>query len=349
MAAHPTNPSPSQVLIYKAEEGSFRLEVPTDGDTVWLTQQQMADLFGKARTTIVGHIGNIFEEGELIEEVVCRDFRHTTPHGAMAGKTQTKAVRHYNLDVIISVGYRVKSLRGTQFRIWATGRLREFLVKGFTMDDARLKEAGNSRYFEELLQRIRDIRSSEKVFWRKVLDIFATSIDYEPKSDLARAFFRKIQNQLHWAAHGHTAAEVIHQRADADRPMMGITNFPGKSLLKRDTEVAKNYLDEKELDVLNRIVTAYLEMAELQAMNRIAMTMDDWLGRLHDFLAMTGRDLLDHAGKVSHDEALRKAHREYEAFKSRELEAPSDAECHFIEQTERELKALEARRRSGQT
>ena len=342
MAADPTDTRPSQVLLYKEEEGSFRLEVPTDGDTVWLSLNQMSQLFDRDKSTISRHIKNVFVEGELAPGGVVAEFATTAADG------KTYRVEHYNLDVIISVGYRVKSLRGTQFRIWATERLREFLVKGFTMDDARLKEAGNSRYFEELLQRIRDIRSSEKVFWRKVLDIFATSIDYEPKSDLARAFFRKIQNQLHWAAHGHTAAEVIHQRADAARPMMGITNFPGKSLLKRDTEVAKNYLDEEELDVLNRIVTAYLELAELQAMNRIAMTMDDWLGRLHDFLTMTGRDILDHAGKINHDEALRKAHREYEAFKARQLDAPSDAERHFLEQTEKELKPLEARRRSGQ-
>lgn len=339
----PPDPAPSQVLLYQTEDGAFRMDVPTDGDTVWLTQQQMADLFGKARTTVTGHISNVFEEGELQEELVCRDFRHTTAHGAIEGKTQSKEVRHYNLDVIISVGYRVKSLRGTQFRIWATQRLREFLLKGFTIDDARLKEAGNSRYFEELLQRIRDIRSSEKIFWRKVLDIFATSIDYQPSSDLARDVFAKIQNQLHWAAHGHTAAEVIHERANASHPQMGVTNFPGKSLLKRDTEIAKNYLNEEELEVLNRIVTAYLELAELQAMNRVAMTMDDWLQRLHQFLTMTGRNILDHAGKISRDQALRKAHSEYEAFKGRQLSAPSEAERHFIEQTERELKALESR------
>lgn len=342
MPDRPTEPAPSQVLLYQAGDGTFRLDVPTDGDTVWLTQQQMARLFDRDKSTISRHIKNVFKEDELAPGRVVAEFATTAADG------KTYRVEHYNLDLIISVGYRVKSLRGTQFRIWATGRLREFLIKGFTMDDARLKEAGNTRYFEELLGRIRDIRSSEKVFWRKVLDIFATSIDYEPKSDLARTFFGKVQNQLHWAAHGHTAAEVIHERADAARPMMGITNFPGKSLLKRDTEVAKNYLGEEELDMLNRIVTAYLELAELQAMNRVAMTMGDWLGRLHDFLTMTGRDLLEGAGKIRRDQALRKAHREYETFKSRELEAPSDAERHFIEQTERELKTLEARRRGEQ-
>ncbi len=326
MAADPTDPSPSQVLLYQTEEGSFRLDVPTDGDTVWLSLKQMADLFDRDKSTISRHIGNIFEEGELQRDAVVAKFATTAADG------KTYRVEHHNLDVIISVGYRVKSLRGTQFRIWATGRLREFLIKGFTMDDARLKEAGNSRYFEELLERIRDIRSSEKIFWGKVLDIFATSIDYQPRSEAASDFFAKIQNQLHWAAHGHTAAEIIHQRADAAQPMMGVTNFPGDSLLKRDTEVAKNYLSEEELNVLNRIVTAYLELAELQAMNRIAMTMDDWLARLREFLTMTGRGILDHAGTISRDDALSKARCEYETFKTRQLEAPSEAERHFLEQ-----------------
>jgi len=338
---------PTDVLLYQADDGAFRLDVATDGDTVWLTQQQLAELFGKARTTVVGHIQNIFEEGELDEKVVCRDFRHTTPHGALEGKTQSKNVRHYNLDVIISVGYRVKSQRGTQFRIWATQRLREYLIKGFTMDDQRLKEAGNSRYFEELLQRIRDIRSSEKVFWRKILDIFSTSIDYDRNSDQARDFFSKIQNQLHWAAHGHTAAEIIYKRADSNQPNMGVTNYSGNKLLKRDVSIAKNYLQEEELNLLNRIVTAYLELAEIQALNRVAMTMTDWLARLQQFLSMTGRDILTHAGKVSREQALDKAHKEYESFKSHQIESPSEVEKNFIEATEKELKALEQRKNSG--
>lgn len=342
LPSHKTN-----ILLYQTDDGSFRLDVPTDGDTVWLTQQQMADLFGKARTTITGHIQNVFEEGELQQQVVCRDFRHTTPHGAIEGKTQSKLVRHYNLDVIISVGYRVRSLRGTQFRIWATQRLREYLIKGFTMDDQRLKEAGNSRYFEELLQRIRDIRSSEKVFWRKVLDIFSTSIDYDSRSETAGDFFAKIQNQLHWAAHGHTAAELIYERADAAQPNMGITNFPGNQLLKRDTEIAKNYLGEEELNLLNRIVTAYLELAEIQALNRVAMSMQDWLERLQQFLTMTGRDILTHAGKISRSEALEKAHQEYAAYKHKQINAPSEVERQFIETTEKQLKALEQQRKKS--
>lgn len=333
-------PAESEIILYETSDGEFRLEVQLVDETVWLTQQQMAELFGKARTTVLGHIQNIFAEGELQENLVCRDFRHTTHHGAIEGKTQTNTVNYYNLDVIISVGYRVKSQRGTQFRIWATQRLREYLVKGFAMDDQRLKEAGNSRYFEELLARIRDIRSSEKVFWRKVLDIYATSIDYDPKSEASREFFAKVQNQLHWAAHGHTAAEVIHQRADASRPQMGVTNHPGDSLLKRDVEIAKNYLKEDELNLLNRIVTAYLELAEIQALNQTPMTMSEWIDRLQKFLAMTGRDILTDAGKISHDQALTKAHTEFSKFKQKELSAPSAAEQDFIESTEKEFKAI---------
>lgn len=329
--------APSEVLLFKIDEDNFRLEVQTDGDTVWLTQQQMSELFDKARTTITGHIQNIFDEGELKEDQVMKKVGNPD--------FSTKPTNYYNLDVIISVGYRVKSLRGTQFRIWATARLREYLIKGFTMDDKRLKEAGNNRYFEELLARIRDIRSSEKIFWRKVLDIFATSIDYDPVAETSQDFFAKVQNQLHWAAHGHTAAEVIHDRADANQPNMGVTNYSGNKLLKRDIEIAKNYLNEDELNLLNRIVTAYLELAEIQALNRVAMTMQDWIKRLRQFLSMTGRDILNHAGKISRDQALTKAHAEYEKYRLLELSGPSEAEKHFIESTEKELKALEAHRK----
>ncbi len=338
-APSPAPEQPSEVLLYRTEDGSFRLDVPTNGETVWLSLNQMAGLFDRAKSTISRHIKNVFAEGELAEVSVVADFATTAADG------KTYQVEHYNLDVIISVGYRVKSLRGTQFRIWATQRLREYLIKGFTMDDQRLKEAGNSRYFEELLQRIRDIRSSEKVFWRKVLDIFATSIDYDSGSDQAKDFFAKLQNQLHWAAHGRTAAELIYERADAEKPNMGITNYSGKFLLKRDVEVAKNYLGEDELNLLNRIVTAYIELAEIQALNNFAMTMTDWLERLRQFLAMTGRDILTHAGKISHDAALEKAHKEYAAFKDKTLASPTAAEKAFLEKTEAELKALESKRK----
>jgi len=336
-----TPDQPTNVLLYQTDDGSFRLDVPTDGDTVWLSLNQMAELFQRDKSTVSRHIKKIFEEGELEENPTVAQYATVQNEG---DREVSRSTEHYNLDVIISVGYRVRSQRGTQFRIWATQRLREYLIKGFTMDDQRLKEAGNSRYFEELLQRIRDIRSSEKVFWRKVLDIFSTSIDYDSRSETAGDFFAKIQNQLHWAAHGHTAAELIYERADAKQPNMGITNFPGNQLLKRDTEIAKNYLGEEELNLLNRIVTAYLELAEIQALNRVPMTMQDWMERLQQFLTMTGRDILTHAGKISRSEALEKAHQEYQAFKTKELASPSEAEKQFIEAAEKELKAVEQQR-----
>ncbi|MCP4623291.1 MAG: virulence RhuM family protein, partial [bacterium] len=229
----------------------------------------------------------------------------------------------------------------TRFRIWATQRLKEYIVKGFIMDDERLKEPQGGRYFEELLARIRDIRSSEKVFWRKILDIYATSIDYDPKSDASIMFFKQVQNKMHWAAHGHTAAELIYARSNADRRNMGITNYPGDRLLKRDVEIAKNYLTEDELNVLNRIVAAYLEVAELQALNRIPMTMQDWIERLHQFLTMTGRELLKHAGETSHEAAIQKAHAEYEKYRLKMLEEPTEVEKHFVE-AEKELKQIES-------
>jgi hypothetical protein len=266
----------------------------------------------------------------------------------MEGNRQVERKRKfYNLDAIISVGYRIQSQVATRFRIWATQRLKEYIVKGFTMDDERLKEGDNSRYFDELLARIRDIRSSEKVFWRKVLDIYATSIDYEPRSDSSKLFFQQVQNQMHWAAHGHTAAELIYRRADAGQPNMGITNYPGNKLLKRDVEMAKNYLNEEELNILNRLVTAYLEVAELQALNRTPMTMQDWVERLHQFLTMTGRELLTHAGIISHDAAMDKAYEEHEKFRQKLLNEPTEVEKHFVE-AEKELKQIEkGRKRDG--
>ncbi|MEN7973526.1 MAG: virulence RhuM family protein [Verrucomicrobiota bacterium] len=323
-----------ELLLYQTDDGQVRLESRLFEESLWLTQAQMAELFDKDKRTISEHIRNVFTEKELDEKVVVRKFRTTTRHGAIEGKTQNRDVNFYSLDVIISVGYRVKSLRGTQFRIWATERLREYIVKGFAMDDERLKEGGDGRYFEELLARIRDIRSSEKVFWRKVLDIYATSIDYDPRAERSQLFFRQVQNKMHWAAHGHTAAELILERADADKEQMGITNYPGNRILKRDVEIAKNYLSEDELNILNRMVTAYLEIAELQALNRTPMTMGDWIGRLDQFLTMTGRELLDHAGMVSHEEAMEKAASEYEKYRLRILEEPTEVERHFVEAEE---------------
>ena len=330
--------STGQFLIYQAEDGATKLEVRFEGETLWLSINHMAELFGIDKSGISKHLKNIFETGELVRNAVVAKFATTAADG------KNYQVEHFNLDAIISVGYRVNSIRGTQFRIWATERLKEYIVKGFTIDDERLKEPEGGRYFEELLARIRDIRSSEKIFWRKVLDIYATSSDYDPHAESSKLFFKQIQNKMHWAAHGHTAAELIYQRADAEQPNMGVTNYAGNKLLKRDVEVAKNYLNEEELNLLNRIVAAYLEMAELQALNRTPVTMQGWIERLDQFLTMTGRELLDHAGKISHNRALDKAHDEYEKFRLQQLLEPTVVEKHFIE-AEQELKQIETSRK----
>jgi hypothetical protein len=335
-------PPTGEFLLYITEDGKSRVECRFENETLWLSQALMGELFDRDVRTINEHLKNLYEEEELSASATIRKFRIVRMEGTREVKRE---IEHYNLEAILAVGFRVKSPRGTQFRRWANTRLQEYLVKGFTMDDLRLKEGGGGRYFEELLQRIRDIRSSEKVFWRKVLDIFATSIDYSPEAVTSKDFFAKVQNQLHWAAHGHTAAEIIHQRADASLPNMGVTNFPGGKLLKRDTEIAKNYLSEEEVNLLNRIVTAYLELAEIQAMNRVPMTMQDWVERLHQFLTMTGRDLLTHAGEISRDQALEKAHQEYERLRTHELAEPSEAEKQFIANAEKELKALEQKQK----
>ncbi|CAM1361303.1 putative DNA-binding protein [Tenacibaculum soleae] len=331
----------SELIIYQTEDGQTKIQTRLENETVWLTQAQMATLFGKGRTTITEHIGNIFKEGELVKEMASRKIRHTTQHGAIKGKTQKTESTFYNLDVIISVGYRVKSHQGTQFRIWATQRLKEYIVKGFTMNDDMLKEAGGGNYFEELLARIRDIRSSEKVFWRKVLEIYATSVDYNPKVESSLLFFKTIQNKMHWAAHGQTAAEVVYSRIDAAKPYLGLTSFKGEQPTKKEVAVAKNYLNEKELDVLNRMVTAYLEVAELQALNRKPMYMKDWLQRIDAFLQMTGNEILTHAGKVSHKQALKKANETYLEYKEQTKNDLSKAEKDFIkhlDQTQKQLK-----------
>src|SRR5690554_1434190 len=311
----------SELIIYQTEDGLTKIQTRLENETVWLSQEQMAELFQRDRSVITKHIGNIFKEGELEEKSNVQNLH-------ISGSD--KPVKFYNLDVIISVGYRVKSHRGTQFRIWATQRLREYIVKGFAMNDDLLKEAGGGNYFDELLARIRDIRSSEKVFWRKVLDIYATSIDYDGKAEESILFFKTVQNKMHWAAHGHTAAEVIYSRIDASKPNLGLTNFKGEKPTKKETEIAKNYLNEKELDVLNRMVTAYLELAELQALNRKPMYMKDWINRLDDFLTMTGNDILTNAGSISHQKALDKAHNEYEKYREQTKNELSKAEKDFI-------------------
>ncbi|MBI4619639.1 MAG: virulence RhuM family protein [Desulfobacterales bacterium] len=325
----------SEILIYQTEDNETRIETRLLDETVWLTQQQMAELFSKDKRTISEHIRNIFTEGELQEVSVVRNFRTTAADG------KKYQVAHYNLDVIISVGYRVKSHRGTQFRKWATERLKEYIIKGFTMNDELLKQAGGGNYFDELLQRIRDIRSSEKVFWRKVLDIYATSIDYDPLVEISKEFFKNIQNKMHWAAHGNTAAEIVYQRADSSEPFMGITTFKGENPTKQEVGIAKNYLNEKELDILNRIVTAYLEVAELQAQNKQPMYMRDWLERVDDFLRMTGKEILKDAGKISHRMAIEKAEKEYKIYKEKTKDELSAVEKDFIEHIETSIKKLD--------
>ena len=324
----------SEILLYQTEDGTTKLEVRFSGETVWLSQAQLSDLFQRERSVITKHIRNIFEEGELERESVCANFAQTAADG------KEYRVEHYNLDVVISVGYRVKSHRGTQFRIWATQRLREYIIKGFTLDDERLKRLGGGNYFDELLARIRDIRSSEKVFWRKVLDIYATSIDYDLNNDLSREFFATVQNKMHWAAHGHTAAEIIVNRADASKPYMGLTSWTGNRPLKADAGIAKNYLNQEEIDVLNRIVSIYLDFAELQAKGRRPMYMKDWIAKLDDFLRISEREILTHAGSISHEEAITKANAEYEKYNELEIEKPSPIENHFQEAVE-QVKQLE--------
>ena len=315
----------SNILMYTTEDGVTKVEVTFDNDTVWLSLDQIADLFQRNKSTISRHIKNIFLEGELSRNSVVANFATTGSDG------KRYHVDFYNLDVIISVGYRVKSLRGTQFRIWATNILKEYMIKGFALDDERLKNLGGGNYFDELLARIRDIRSSEKVFWRKVLEIYATSIDYNPKAESSVQFFKHVQNKMHWAAHKHTAAEVIYQRADADKDNMGLTTWSGKRIKLSDVEVAKNYLDEKELDALNKIVPAYLDIAEVHALNQEPMYMKDWLETIDDYLRMTRRDILTTKGKVTHQQALEKAHSEYERYKRNQEYILSPVECHFLE------------------
>jgi hypothetical protein len=331
----------SEFLIYQTEDGTTRIDVRLEDETVWLSQKLMAELFQKDIRTINEHIKTIYSEGELEHKSTIRNFRIVQTEGA---RQVTRAINFYNLDVVISVGYRVKSHRGTQFRIWATQRLREYIVKGFTLDDERLKQAGGGNYFDELLARIRDIRASEKVFWRKVLDIYATSIDYDPSTDLSREFFSIVQNKMHWATHGHTAAEIVASRADAKQPNMGLTSWTGTRPSREDTEIAKNYLNHEELDTLNRIVTMYLDFAELQALNRKPMYMRDWITKLDDFLKISDRDILTHACKISHDEAIQKAHSEYAKYHKQLLEAPSLVEKHFWDAIE-EAKKIEEKRK----
>ena len=298
------------VLIYRTEDGITRIEVQMDGDTVWLSTAQMANLFQRERSVITKHINNVFDEGELEREGNVQIL-----HIANADRPVT----FYSLDVIISVGYRVKSQRGTQFRIWANRVLKEYLIKGFVMDDARLKELGGGGYFKELLARIRDIRASEKVFYRQVLEIYATSIDYDPRADVSIEFFKKVQNKIHYAVHGETAAEVIYHRADAEKEFMGLMSFAGSQPTLMEAKVAKNYLNEKELRAMGQIVSGYLDFAERQAEREQTMTMQDWAAHLDRMLTMSGEQLLTDAGSISHEQAMQKATEEYKRYKARTL------------------------------
>ena len=318
MAEDKNRPDQSQgeIVIYQAEDGLTKVECRFVDETVWLTQQQMAELFHTSRSNIVEHIGHIYEEGELDEVSTCRKFRQVRMEG---NRQVTRELPFYNLDMIISLGYRVKSLIATQFRRWATERLKEYMIKGFTMDDERLKNLGGGNYWHELLERIRDIRSSEKVMYRQVLDLYATSVDYNPRSAESVAFFKMVQNKLHYAAHGHTAAEVIYERADADKPFMGLTTFSGDFPTAKDIGIAKNYLTEEELRVLNQMVSGYFDFAEVQAIRHRPMYMSDYVEQLDNILRATGEEVLTHAGKISHAQAMEKAKAEYKRYQAQTL------------------------------
>ena len=337
-----SQPPQSSMILYQTEDGRTRIQCRFENETIWLTQMLIAELFQISVPTVNEHLKGIFAEGELAPEATIRKFRIVRSEGT---RQVTREIEHYSLPAILAVGYRVRSHRGTQFRQWATARLNEYLVKGFTMDDERLKNPpgkGNTDYFDELLERIRDIRSSERRFYQKVLDIYATSVDYTPNTEMTQQFFATVQNKMHWATHGHTAAEVIHKRADATQPLMGLrTTRPGKIIRREDVSVAKNYLSEEELQTLNRIVSLYIEFAELQALDRKPMTMRQWIEKLDDFLKISGRELLDHAGHISAETARAKAEYEFERYRALVDGAPRPVDADF----EHAAKQLSRRRK----
>mgnify|MGYP000857309408 CR=1 FL=1 len=330
----------SEIIMYQTEDGLTKIESTFDGDTVWLSIDQMAELFQRDKSTISRHIKNIYTEGELTPDATVAKFATVQTEGSREVERQ---IEYYNLDVIISVGYRVKSIRGTQFRIWASGVLKEYMRKGFALNDDILKNNGGGIYFDELLERIRDIRSSEKVFWRKVLDIYATSVDYDPRVESSIMFFKTVQNKMHWAAHGKTAAEKIFYSADADKPNMGMTTFKGKEIRQSDALIAKNYCSEDELLALNDVVSAYLEFAEMQARRRIPMYMSDWIETLDGFLKLSRHEILTHAGSISAKTAELKAKEEYRKYKALQLENTSKAEKDYL----KALENLETKLLSG--
>ena len=324
-----------EILIYQTDDGQTNIEVKIEDDTVWLTQQQMSELFQTSRTNVVEHIKHIYEEGELDEISTCRNFRQVRKEG---NREVTRQIPHYNLDMIISLGYRIKSVIATRFRQWATKRLKEYMIKGFTIDDERLKGNGGGNYWKELLDRIRDIRSSEKVLYRQVLDLYATSVDYNPHSEESVTFFKIVQNKLHYAAHGHTAAEVIYQRADAEKPFMGLTSFAGELPALKDIGIAKNYLEENELKVLNNLVSGYFDLAEINAIEHKPMYMDDYVKQLDSVLSSGNRKLLNGAGSVSHKQALEKAKVEYRKYQEITLTPVEKAYLESIKEVSKEVK-----------
>lgn len=333
-------PSTGEILLYTDPMGVERLQVRLVEGTLWLTQRQLAALFDTSIQNISQHLRSIYSEGELAPEATIKKYLIVQSEGA---RQVSREVDHYSLPAILAVGYRVRSPVGTRFRQWATGVLAEYAVKGFAMDDRRLKAAGRDDYFEELLARIRDIRSSERVFWRKVLDIYSTSVDYDPRADASRIFFQTVQNKMHWAAHGQTAAEVIHARANADAPNMGLTSWAGALIRQSDAEIAKNYLSMDEIEALNRIVNAYLEFAELQAMNRRPMSMRDWIAKLDDFLRLSDRDVLTHAGRISAEAAKEHADTEYQRWRASQALIPQPVDADFDEAI-RETRLIEKER-----
>lgn len=325
----------NQIIIYQTEDGLTKIDVTLENETVWLNQDQMAELFQRDRTVITKHIGNIFREGELDEKSNVQ-FLHVA--------NSDKPVKYYNLDVIISVGYRVKSLRGTQFRIWANSILKEYLIKGFAMNDDLLKSSGGGDYFKELLDRIRDIRSSERVFYRQILDIYATSVDYDKNAETSILFFKTVQNKMHFAVTKHTAPEIVYLRADSTKPFMGLTNFKGSRPQKSEIATAKNYLTEQELKELNAITSAYLDFAELQALRRKTMTMSDWVAKLDDFLNMSDSEVLQNAGSISHEMALEKAKTEYDIYRKQTADELSQVEKDFLDSVKKTQKMLESKK-----
>ena len=332
-----------EILIYETPDGNVKIDVRLEDETVWLTQEQMALLFGKGRSTITEHIRNIFSEGELQEEVVCRKFRHTTQHGAIAEKTQDVTINYYNLDVIISVGYKVKSHKGTQFRIWATQRLREYIVKGFALNDERFKSGNSMNYFSELQERIRQIRLSERFFYQKIKDIYTTSIDYDAKDQKTVEFFKIVQNKLLWAISKQTAAELIYRRVDASLPLLGMQSYDKNNyaaIRKTDVSVAKNYLNEEEIKLLELLVEQYLAFAETMAQQHTPMYMTDWISRLDNILQLNGRELLTHAGTISHQMALERSGHEYSKYQLRQKELEKVQSLNEIEEDIKQLKEI---------